>query len=271
MRKQERALLTDKFNYILDHHISAIEAQHAFGYSSPNMIYKLRHKDQKDTLTQPHIELLECRCNIPKKIFENTLPFNPNDSEQKDHKHIDKIIDEYYKDLEKKSTQSLESKNNLNHQNIFYENSKLLNSLEGVWYAYFYPSNQHQEIWSIKTTIYPNGEVIDETNNKGQLFLGKKQSIIIKETDNSKNLVSITFTNSQVGFELFYFSLVSKQNHLNKEMFNFGFYSRKKLTPEMAKEILGEKEKLQLKMDYSLHERVCEYVEIIKQLPKEGS
>jgi hypothetical protein len=266
MKKQEKELLTDKFNYILDYHINAIDAQNAFGYNSANMIYKLRHKDQKGILTQPHIELLECRCKIPKEVFSSSIPFNPNDPEKKDHKKIDKIIATYHKMLEADRLKILNSRYTLNNSHIFYENQKLLELLTGVWYGYFYPSNQHQEIWSIKTTITPNGEVLDESNNRGQLLLGKKQSIIIKETDNSKNLVSITFTNSQVGFELFYFSLVSKQNHLNKEMFNFGFYSRKKLTLEIAKEILGEKEKLQLKMDYTFHERVCEYVEIIKKI-----
>ena len=147
---------------------------------------------------------------------------------------------------------------------VFNENQKLLDHLVGDWYAYLYPHSTTNKIYDIKTTIKPDGSVIDENGNWGEVFLGTNQSMLIKETDNSKNLVSITFENIQVPYGLFYFSLVSKINHINRAMMTFGFFSRTKIELEMAEKILGEKEKLQLKIDYDFLDRIGEYVDVVR-------
>ena len=147
---------------------------------------------------------------------------------------------------------------------LFKKNRQLLENIQGDWYAYFYPSNRFSEIYRIKTTINLDGTVVDANGNSGKLLIGTNQSIIVKESQNSKNFVSITFDNHQVAYKMFHFSLVSKRNHNNLEMFNYGFFSRYEIEPEMLKDILGEKPKVQLKMECDFAERISEYVEIIE-------
>ena len=194
-------------------------------------------KDYNQKEIKPmYLYALESAFNIPYKIFDDPTI----DSEEK-------IRNLLYKQ-EKKTT-------------VFKEDQNLLDALTGTWYAYLYPSNLFSDVYHIKTTIYPDGTIIDENNNRGVLYLGQNQSMIIKEADNSKNLISLTFDNIQVRYEMFHFSLVSKQNMINREMFNYGFFSKKKISNEIAKQILGEKQFLQIKIQYDLVERIAEYID----------
>jgi len=176
--------------------------------------------------------------NIPYEVFD-TKKFN---SEEKV-----KTFLESYKRSQKKE--------------IFCEDEVLFKNLVGVWYAYFYPGSSFAEIYSIKTTIHDDHSISDENGNYGQLLIGELQSVIIKKATNSKNFISILFDNADVAFELFHFSMLSKRNHVKREMCNFGFFSRQKITLELAEQILGEKRQVQLKMDCDFKERVAEYAE----------
>jgi len=147
--------------------------------------------------------------------------------------------------------------------NHFYKNRELLNKLVGVWYLYSYPSNpNYTEVHITKHTIYDNGKVVDEHNNRGKVYFGKNQSLIVKESNNSKNLTTITFDNNRVTYENFIFSRVSKSINLNKELFNFGFFSRDKLEVNEVKRILGNKEKSQVQIDYGMLERLNQIIKI---------
>ncbi|MCH9740866.1 MAG: hypothetical protein K0U38_08520 [Epsilonproteobacteria bacterium] len=252
MKKLDKQLRSNKFDYILDEYLSAVEVQNIFGYDSPNMMYKLRHGESP--LTEPHIKHLEYNCNIPSEVFEKRIPFNREDTS-----NIDSIIKEHYKKL---GGQEFIAKNN-NH--LFYENPKLLQKLTGEWYAHFYASAESRGVYAIKTTIQSDGVIVDENNNRGRLFLGKKQSMIIKESHNSENLVSITFENTQVAFNLFYFSMLSKQNLTNQEMLSFGFLSKKMFTQEETEKILGRKERQQLKIDFEFTQRISEAVQVLRE------
>ena len=140
---------------------------------------------------------------------------------------------------------------------MFYNNHTLLDKLIGRWYVYSYPSNPKlSEVWCTETTIYENFQVEDAHQNKGKLYIGEKQSIILKESNNSKNITSITFDNNRITYETFPFSRVSKSNSLNKELFNFGFFSKRKLNIAEAKEVLGSLDEVQLQMNYGLLERI---------------
>ena len=97
-------------------------------------------------------------------------------------------------------------------------------------------------------------------NNKGKLLIGKNQSIILKESRNSKNITSITFDNNRVAYGIFPFSRVSKSNSMNKELFNFGIFSREKLELDRAKEILGAVNGVQLQMKQDILERINESI-----------
>ena len=205
----------------------------------PNYISKLR-EESHNSLRAMHLYAFTGAYNIPYKIFE--------DKSIKTSHQIIEILEEQQK-VEKET--------------LFKQESQLLKNIEGDWYAYFYPSNRFADIHSIKTTINLDGTVLDQNGNWGKLFIGTNQSIIIKETANSKDLVSITFNNHQIAYEMFHFSLVSKRNHVKREMLNFGFFSRKEIEPDTIKEILGKKEFLQLKMQCDFVERISEYVDVI--------
>ena len=120
-----------------------------------------------------------------------------------------------------------------------FEEEEELSRIIGTWYAYVYAGNTFSPIHCIETTIHPDYSISDENNNYGQLLIGELQSVLIKKTVNSKNYITIIFENSDVGYELFHFSMISKRNQVKREMCNFGFFSKKKITFELAKTILG--------------------------------
>jgi len=251
MRKKDRLLRSEKFDYILSEYLSDTEVTKAFGYDSANMVYKLKRNDSP--LTEPHIKILEYKFHIPPEVFDKQIPF-----EREDTSVIDRLIEESY--------QQADLSELLSTSHPFSHNPNLLNKLTGEWYAHFYPSAKNREPYNnIKTTIKPDGTVIDKNKNQGRLFLGKKQSVIIKEAYNSENLIVITFENTQVAFGIIYFSMHSKQNLINQEMLSFGFLSRKMFNIEETKSILGAIEKQQLKIDFEFTQRISEAVQMLKE------
>ncbi len=187
-------------------------------------------------LRKHHIYAICKAYNIPIEIFEfNSIKMK---------KQIDEILEN--------------SKNS-----IFLKDYKLLENLKGNWYLYSYPSNsKFTKVWETETVIYEDFSVEDMHGNRGKLLIGKNQSIILKESSNSKNITSITFDNSRVAYGKFLFSRVSKSNGINKELFNFGFFSRDRVNLDEATDILGQIDSVQLKIDHSLLERINDYVEI---------
>ena len=164
---------------------------------------------------------------------------------------------------EEKVTLFLDNYKSNKQKEIFREDKKLLNYLVGDWYAHFYPSNSFTDrVYSIKTTIKEDGSVIDENGNFGRVYFGTMQSMIIKEAENSKNLISITFDNMQVRYGMFPFTLTSKRNHVNRKMCNFGFFANRRLDVEMVKKILGDVSEVQLKMNCEFGERIGEFIEM---------
>jgi len=228
----------EKLAFILKYRsLSNSEIASKFGVTS-GTISKMK-TDYNSTLKPSYLYAFESAYNIPYKIFEDK---NINTPEQ-----IIKILDE---------------KKKKDIKDIFYQNEDLLTQLVGDWYAYLYPSNSSDDIYEIKTTIFEDGRVKDANRNHGNLYLGKRQSMIIKEARNSEELISITFDNRQVTFGMFSFTLVSKINFSNSKMCNFGFFSKKELSEEEAKQILGEREKIQFKLDNDFEERFNGFIGI---------
>jgi hypothetical protein len=118
-------------------------------------------------------------------------------------------------------------------------------------------------VWETETTIYEDFSVEDMHGNRGKLLIGRNQSIILKESSNSKNITSITFDNNRVVYGKFPFSRVSKSNGINKELFNFGFFSRDRVELDEATEILGKIKEVQLKIDHNMLERLNSCVEMV--------
>ncbi|CAA6816104.1 MAG: Unknown protein [uncultured Sulfurovum sp.] len=146
---------------------------------------------------------------------------------------------------------------------IFHMNNQILKEIIGDWYMYSYPSTLWSaEVWETKTTVFEDGIVTDQHNNNGKLYIGQNQSIILKESSNSKNITSITFDNNQITYKVFPFSRTSKSNSLNQPLFNFGFFSKEKVSIEDAKLILGDVNEVQLEMNFNLMKRVHAYIKV---------
>jgi len=140
---------------------------------------------------------------------------------------------------------------------IFVPNYKLLKKLIGKWYLYSYPSNRNlSEVWSTETYIYDDFTVLDIHKNRGKIYIGKQQSILIKESHNSKNITATVFDNARVTYGNFPFSRIAKSNSYNREILSFGFFSRRNMSKTEAKNILGDIEKSQLQIDYDMIDRV---------------
>jgi len=251
--EQQHKLLTQKLNYIIDEYIKGGKEElsvKTFGYERQNSVTSLcSYKAKSMRIKKIHMESIERHHKIPMSIWEHNFPFDK-------HK-IDQEIKGYQASL-KEGSLSFEEEDA-----IFKKNQKLFKKLKGVWYAYLYPSNpksakETQGVWIVETTIYEDYSVVDWWGNAGYLKLGKNESLIIKESYENDDLTVIRFSNRHVPFEHFRFTIVSNQNNTTHEMVNFGFYSRKKYSPDEAKRILGTMEKVQLKLDLDFAHRVNE-------------
>lgn len=249
----QNKVLTQKLNHIVDEYIEGGKEElsiKTFGYEKQNSVSNLCSYEKKSTsLKKIHMESIERHHRIPMSIWEHSLAF--------DKEAINKQIEEY-RAFSKNGTLSFEEEDS-----IFKKNQKLFKQLKGVWYAYLYPSNpksaeETEGIWIVETNINDDYSVVDHWGNAGYLKLGKEQSLIIKEPYENSDLTVIRFSNRHVSFEHFRFTIVSNQNGTIDEMVNFGFYSRNKYSPQEAKEILGDMEKVQLKLDLDFEKRLRE-------------
>jgi transcriptional regulator with XRE-family HTH domain len=189
-------------------------------------------------LRQVHLYAFCNAYNVPMNIFE--------DANIKTAEQIDELLE---KNQEDKTL------------SMFQNNEELLNQLVGTWYFYSYTSNTNLiELWETETYFESDYSVKDEHDNQGSLYIGKNQSIILKESNGAKNITSITFDNSGVFYDIFLFSRVSKANVVNNEMFNFGVCSRNQLDKEVVKKILGDMKHVQLQIDYDVLRRLSEYI-----------
>jgi len=208
------------------------------GVSSALISQIKNHYESSNRLRNIHLYAICFAYNVPIEIFEN----KKIDSKEK----IDEILNQKHQE-----------------SSIFEHNKEVLDKLVGTWYMYSYPSHPNlTDVWETETVFYNDYRVIDEHENKGTLHIGKNQSIVLKESAGSKNITSITFDNSRVFYNVFLFSRVSKSNGMNKEIFNFGICSRKKLDKEKVKTILGEVNQMQLQINYEVLERINVAIEV---------
>ncbi|CAA6812357.1 MAG: Unknown protein [uncultured Sulfurovum sp.] len=284
----------EKLNYILGKHMKATDVTLAFGFKSETMLSKMRNGNSN--INQLHIDGLEKYFDIPTKLFsshirtktqvdalikshrlekkkalirenhqkntlvqleeEGLIPHGIFDNHNEEE--VERLIKKYKKKLATYSTTPPYIKHS---KKVFQTNDKLFKKLQGVWYAYFYPSNPSSvpdAIWEVKTTINEDYSVIDYWDNKGFLQLGKQESMIIKESYDNNDLTFIRFANRQVPSQHFRFVIVSNQNNTDREMINFGFYSRQQYSSKEAKEILGDISTAQLKLNLAFNDRLNE-------------
>jgi hypothetical protein len=285
----------DKLNYILEEYMSASDVTRAFGFKSDTMISNMRNG--KANMATLHLEGLEKHFNIPREVFNYQVndsatldsvikAYRIRQEAKQNKERIQQIIIEkleleelipkglFNKVFQKEETLLKlidEHKKSLNHntsssllkyiEKAFPKNEKLFEKLKGVWYAYLYPSNlssAEHGIWEVKTTINDDYSVVDYWGNKGYLKLGKQESMIVKHSYDNDDLTIIRFVNRQVPSSHFRFVIISNQNNTFNEMVNFGFFSRKQYSPDEAKEILGDIDTKQLKLDLDFNDRLNE-------------
>jgi len=238
--------IAKRFDMILTQYIkTASEVGTIFGYKSSTMISNLRNINHASTLNQLHKDGLEKYFDIPLAIW------NDLDSSKKDVELL--ILNHRKKKQQLKETEESDS--------IFQKNKKLFKKLKGIWYAYLYASNPDSAkdtlgIWIVETTINDDYSVVDYWGNRGYLKLGKRESLIVKESYDNNDLTVIRFPNRQIPSSHFRFVILSNQNNTEYEMVNFGFYSRIKYSAQEAKEILGDKNNLQLKLDLDFNDKI---------------
>jgi len=285
-----------KLDFLLNNYMSGADVIRAFGFKTASMITNMRNGNTN--IANIHIEALERHFDIPTSIFDQHINSHEEmvvlieryQKKQKQKKNEEALKNKIIKKLEEEALIPKDifledfsekgkldrliqkHKKNMLNQNadsqlsnysrkVFPENEKLFNKLKGVWYGYVYPSNPNSAehgIWVVETTINADHSVVDYWGNKGYLKIGKNESLIIKESYDHDDLTVIRFSNRQVPSQHFHFVIISNQNHTLNEMVNFGFFSRKQYTPDEAKEILGDMESKQLKLDLEFNERLIE-------------
>ncbi len=226
----------EKLNYLIKYlNLKTNEIAHKLEISASLVSQIQNHYNNK--LKRIHLYALSSAYNIPMEIFDN----EEINTEEKINNLLERI--------------SL--------KNIFTEDQKILSKLVGKWYLYSYTSSANElNVWSTQTHIYENFSVLDVHKNAGQLHIGKNQSLIIKESHNSKNITTTVFDNARITYGNFPFSRIAKSNALNREIFNFGFFSREEMSKESAKEILGNIDKVQLQMDHAVIDRIASSINI---------
>ena len=248
MLKEDRQKenLAKKTDFIIKKYTGGVhEVANLFGYKKSTSITNICHFDAKRpkasrSIVQLQMEGLQRHYQIPVTIFDDSVPY--------DEELIKKMIEEYRLKFSKKKE----------FQSLFIANEELIDKLKGDWYSYFYPSANYIEVQCIKTTINSNYTVIDEYKNRGIVHIGSDQSLIVKESNNSKNITTITFNNIAITYDIFPYAMCSRTNITNRPINFFGFFSRKKLDTKSVKEILGEDRSLmQLQIPYEFEERVA--------------
>ena len=268
MRSEERnKLLKDKLSYIIDAHIDggAEELTKIFGYERQNTVSNMCSNNSKNSVIRKlHMESIETHYQIPVSIWNHDIPMNKDVIRELIYEYRLELSEIEIEEKEYLKYQKLVKEGSLNFSDrdtIFQKNKKLFEKLKGVWYAYLYASNpksaeKTEGIWIVKTTIHNDYSVVDYWENSGYLKIGKHESLIIKESYDNDDLTVIRFPNRQVPSQNFRFVIISNQNNTTHEMVNFGFYSRKKYTPQEAKRILGDKNRSQLKLDLEFNARI---------------
>lgn len=262
---EKREQLRLKFDFFVEHYTNGIdEIKNKIGIKSAGTLNSFRSPTSSSRISQPYMETIERHFDVPISIWQTNVPYDKN--------KLDEEIVRFRKDLEKqrkkekvmlklfeKHQNSTKNKKQSSIiENLFPKNQRVWSNLRGDFYAYMYGShvfNGDREIKCIKTTFHDDFQVIDQHKNKGVVLLGDSQGIILKKT-NAGHFSIIVFPTKQVTYGTFRFNIISIQNGTDHEMANWGFYSKMKLSIKEAKEILGKKDKVQLKLDLEFAKRV---------------
>ncbi len=147
-------------------------------------------------------------------------------------------------------------------------NQSLLDRLDGTFFHYSYGSKEGKKngqlhFWNNrKATISRKGEVKYFEDNKiialGNIRTNENQSCINMADKNTKNSISISFDNADIGY-LFKVIKIDKQFMEDGDMVSIGLFSRKKLEDSVAKELLGDEEKTIFIIPSNIKKSIAKY------------
>ena len=253
VKKEDIKHLVDSYDFVYSDHTDVA-------------IYRKQHERfYLFNITRNRVTIDELKSNykkIKKKSYKLDEFYNLyNPIEYKTLKEKNKTLEKELEALrlENKKLKKKVDYDTLNFENlIFQENKKLQQKLLGSWNTHLYSSTYEStgKIHIFKTYFKEHNNVIDFYENRGKLFIGDNQSLIVKKTPNEKNFSIILFQNIDVTYQMIKFVIISIQNGTNEEMIQYGFYSKKEYDYEETKKILGNIKNIQLKLDRGFSKRV---------------
>ena len=230
--------IEDKLSFIMDElNLGPKDVARKFGVGN-NTISHIKSVNSGKCRPM-HIYAFSAVYDVPMEIFEPNIYTK------------DEIRDFLHKKREK--TKRLSS--------VFTQEKKIAEKLTTTkWYFYSYLS--HGKLIIVPTNFYEDFTLKDECKNcdndgnVGHYFIGKRDTIIVKESANAKRLTATIFENDKINSKILPFSRISKTGNSYKELANFGFLSTTLFSTEDAITIMGSIDKTQLKIDNQFLERV---------------
>ncbi len=143
----------------------------------------------------------------------------------------------------------------------------VLKKLVGKWNCYFYGSFLTKKgepiLWDAKLEIEHDFKVTMTTQTKaleaGEIIIEENQSLIKLKSFETKNSLYIVLNNRFIK-EINIIKISSKQFQKDLDFLSIGIISKKKLSKKDAKKLLGKTDKLLLKVDNELQNRLDDFI-----------
>jgi len=201
---------------------------------SKSMMSQIKNSSY-NKLQKYHLYAFSHVYNIPYEIFNEEKKINSEKDIQNYLKaHTEKSKDKELKDFE------------------------VLKSLCREWYCYSYSVEDSGNILEYKIVIDYDYKVKLFYKNKffkkGKIEINKLQSIIILEDKNIP--FNIVFDNSEEKYNIFNVTILTKKDFFNRDLVQFSLFSKNPLPLNIAKHLLGNREKIQLSVEEKFKERI---------------
>ena len=197
----------------------------------------------------------DCRKYV---IAKDHMLENKNFTIIQDKSLIRKYVENYQK-IEKLSKKYTDLK-------LIIDNP-ILKKLVGKWHCYFYGSFLIQKdehiFWDAKLDINHSFGVKmiskEGSEDTGTIVIDENQSLIKVKNLETKNSIYMIL-NNRIIKDINVIKIASKQFQKDLDFFSIGIISKEKLTTKDAKKLLGETDKLLLKVDKGLQDRLDNFI-----------
>ena len=201
---------------------------------SKSMMSQIKNSSYRK-LQKYHLYAFSHIYNIPSKIFDEENGINSEEDIQ------------HYLDTYKDESTEIEPKN-----------FEVLKSLCREWYCYSYSVEDNGEVLEYKIIIDYDYSVEllhkEKVIKRGKIEINELQSIIILE--NKSIPFNIIFDNAQIEYSIFNVTILTKKAFFNRELVQFSLFSKNPLPLNIAKHLLGDREKIQLSVEEKFKERI---------------